>query len=530
MYKKFLLAFVVLFGTLNFFVPNVKAAGTWYDPTYNEWSTRVFDTSNETEIFGERYTYAQVKWIIYSLTAVFSSPEMMACTEPIRTSTVELDGDGFEDFADCIKGVYPEESLIDTASIGAPNLASISSFKSYSQNIANTFTLVPETYAQGVGYTDISPIQTIWATMRGISYSLIIFGVVILAFAVMFRVKISPQAVIGIQTALPKIFITVLAITFSYAIVGLLIDLTYLIFGFFAMVFKSNNLTTHTDIGLFYGLLNNSFIGLFTFLAVTALLLILVLIFAAVGGLASHLPLIGGLLGGIAQVVWVVALVIAVSILVVTVIMFIRIAWITWKAFVTVILLTCFAPLILLTGMMPSDEMGFKGWIQSIVANLMVFPVISVMLLMSHYFFWSFQGEQSIFVKLTDPNLQVGSVYVGQYLKNWMNPFYIPVTSAIGTETSIEFPGIGNVVGIDNASTIGWITAWVILLLTPQAANIIKSLFERKPFGYGPAVTAGAGAMLAPATAVARRSWEMVSGGYEKAWQNRIIERINRRT
>ena len=57
----------LVFILLTFsFVPYVHAqeGGSWYNQSFQEWFTKVND-SPPNEIFGERYTAAQVQWIIY---------------------------------------------------------------------------------------------------------------------------------------------------------------------------------------------------------------------------------------------------------------------------------------------------------------------------------------------------------------------------------------------------------------------------------------------------------------------------------
>src|SRR3990167_2729153 len=60
----------LIFIILSFsFVPLVHAqaeTGMWYKQSFQEWITKV-DDSPENEIFGERYTAAQVQWVIYGL-------------------------------------------------------------------------------------------------------------------------------------------------------------------------------------------------------------------------------------------------------------------------------------------------------------------------------------------------------------------------------------------------------------------------------------------------------------------------------
>src|SRR3972149_10632469 len=66
--KKFFLsffAFLLLIGSyLSLAAKPAAAQGTWFNPSYDEWYLKVND-SPESEIFGERYTAAQVSWVVW---------------------------------------------------------------------------------------------------------------------------------------------------------------------------------------------------------------------------------------------------------------------------------------------------------------------------------------------------------------------------------------------------------------------------------------------------------------------------------
>jgi hypothetical protein len=83
-------------------------------------------------------------------------------------------------------------------------------------------------YAQvGVGFDVFQPVLSLWRAFRNIAYLLYVVVFVIIGFMIMLRRKIDPQTVISIQSALPRLVITLLLITFSYAIAGLVIDFMY---------------------------------------------------------------------------------------------------------------------------------------------------------------------------------------------------------------------------------------------------------------------------------------------------------------
>src|SRR3990167_11023854 len=93
--------------------------------------------------------------------------------------------------------------------------------------------IVPEAYAQGegFGFATLKPIESLWAASRNAAYALMTVAIVILAFLVMFRAKISPQASVTIQSAIPRVIVGLLLITFSFAIAGFVIDLAYVVIG-----------------------------------------------------------------------------------------------------------------------------------------------------------------------------------------------------------------------------------------------------------------------------------------------------------
>ncbi len=88
--------------------------------------------------------------------------------------------------------------------------------------------IVKPALAQGIGFSGLSPLLGLWRGFRNIAYGFLILVMVGIGFAVLFRTKIDPRTVISIQNALPRVIVTLILITFSYAIVGLLIDLMYL--------------------------------------------------------------------------------------------------------------------------------------------------------------------------------------------------------------------------------------------------------------------------------------------------------------
>lgn len=112
----------------------------------------------------------------------------------------------------------------------------------YFQNLAQNFGITKKTYAAqsegGTGFQSLSPLMGIWTAFRNIVYLILVIVFVVIGLAIMLRVKIDPRTVMSIQNQIPKIIVGILAVTFSFAIAGFLIDmmwvLIYLIYGVFS--------------------------------------------------------------------------------------------------------------------------------------------------------------------------------------------------------------------------------------------------------------------------------------------------------
>jgi len=96
-------------------------------------------------------------------------------------------------------------------------------------------------YAQGTGFVGLQPLLPIWRGFRNVIYLLASIIFIVMGIMIMLRIKISPQAVINIQNAIPQLITTLILVTFSYAIAGLLIDLTYLIQGLTISIISSKD-------------------------------------------------------------------------------------------------------------------------------------------------------------------------------------------------------------------------------------------------------------------------------------------------
>ncbi len=90
---------------------------------------------------------------------------------------------------------------------------------------------VKEAYAQTIGGSGnqvLSPIISLWAVSRNISYIIMAIVFVVIGLMVMFRQRVNPQTVITVQAALPGLVIGLILITFSYFFAALIIDFAFI--------------------------------------------------------------------------------------------------------------------------------------------------------------------------------------------------------------------------------------------------------------------------------------------------------------
>jgi len=228
-------------------------------------------------------------------------------------------------------------------------------------------------YAQGTGFLALDPVLKIWKAFRNMAYLAFVIIFVVIGFMIMFRSKVSQQAVISIQLALPQIIITLLLITFSYAIASLMIDLIY--FLIYLLIGAASSFGILSDEGeaakgLFFGsnLLGIAFQSSWAGNAARAVNQAVRELFnESIAGAG-----LGFIANGIAYLIFAIAILISLFKLFFQLLM----------SYVGIIVSTIFAPILLLFNAMPGSQ-SFQKWLKGIFANALVFPVTAMMILIA---------------------------------------------------------------------------------------------------------------------------------------------------
>ncbi len=476
------------------------APGPWYNQQVGQFAGKVFG-GDQNEIFGERYTYAQTSWIFMSVLLTFynfaTQGRLAGCLTTVATGNAQtcfddaktfLSGSGSPSF---LPSSYNNKGGSFFAFVFSEDrpLSGIT----YVRNIGRKFKLIPEAKAQstGFGYTGaltfggaFTSIQDFWTVMRNFAYVIFVVVIIVFAFMIMFRVKISPQVVVTVQSALPKIAITLILVTFSYAIAGLLIDLMYVVIGIFSLIFSqitvagvSANIGTTAALSPagYFDLLTKgpaflgSGSGIFGMLLMYWVNFFVAFIVVGIGGILTGITsgitclnagtfVAQGTLGFIFFILYLIALLVLIIIAVVN---FFRIVWLLARTFLIIILLTVFAPIQLTLGAI-IPGLSFGSWVKSYVSKLAVFVGVGVTFILSLWFLqmaWNVI-QQAFF----------NSVTTGQcpnYPAGWP-----PLMG--GSPQMVAF--------------LFMLASFGVFCMIPSVGNMIESFVSGKAFNFGSAI------------------------------------------
>ena len=321
-------------------------------------------------------------------------------------------------------------------------------------------------YAQGVGFQGLQPILPIWRAFRNVVYILSSVVFIIIGMMIMLRVKISPQAVISIQNAIPQLITSLILVTFSYAIAGLLIDLSNFILSLvLAILFASQGKSLGGNLFLpslfanvpglnnilnpfnFANLSNPSLIQLSQLTVIPAIVTtMLSSVISAIVGIMLTMPLggvgtaVGGTLGLITGSVG--GIIITVVLMVMIVIWIIKFLFGLFKCYATLLFKIILGPLEIGMGAFPNSKLGFSSWITEVIANLAVFPISFLFLIISNLIIvqviWGgFSGSiADIFTgNLTGGGMWTPAILGGEYASTFLRPIGGVAAVAIGVST-----------------------------------------------------------------------------------------------
>lgn len=356
------------------------------------------------------------------------------------------------------KGAAVGMSKMVSALYGAPPISGVHFISTEIQKLNP----VQPAYAQeGIGFDALTPVQRVWTVFRNTAYVGFVIVFVIIGFMIMFRAHISPQAVATVQDSLPRIVIALILVTFSYAIAGLMIDLMFVLLNVAISILAFAGLTPETSNIIFqksiFGIVFGSFHDIFESVSSAVAEIFSQIIPDSGGALHDIIDYTAGNVAG-----FVVGIIAGAAMLFVMFRIFIMLL----MAYVQIILLTMFAPFFFLIQSLPGNN-GARAWFAQMAANTSVFLSVAVMILLAGLL----GGLPSL-----------GGSGASEFTQGQIGQF--PLLS-----------------GVIEVNAIGKLIAFGFILMTPEAAKLVKHFLQVKEFGLG----ASAGATLASGAGLAGR-------------------------
>ncbi len=251
----------------------------------------------------------------------------------------------------------------------------IANTRTYVADVLNSARISTPAYAQGVGFAALDPVLDLWKTFRNVAYMFFVVLFILIGFMIMFRAKISGQTVVTAQQAIPSIIISLILVTFSYAIGGFMIDLMYLfmfmIVGLFGQTFQNNPDIVNYNILEIAGVMMGATTNLGQNINVATQI-----VSSLVGNELSTAVQGLGLAGGITM-----SLVLAIVVLIGTFKLFFELL----KSYASIVISIVTSPVILMMGAIPGKN-PFWPWLWDLLGNLSAFPAVLLVIVLFYEF------------------------------------------------------------------------------------------------------------------------------------------------
>ena len=375
----------------------------------------------------------------------------------------------------------------------------------------HNFGLAKPTYAQvtGIGFEGLRPLLNAWVVFRDVVYLLFVFIFILIGLAIMLRVRIDPRTVMTIQNQIPKIIVSLILVTFSFAIAGFLIDLmwvsVYVIINL--LVQADPNITAaQVTTGIYHpapqfandiltgggwGIHGIAWNGASAIKDIVQQFIRPDSLPSAVsssggggGGIdLNPIDFVGGIIGGaigaigdalgsiVSQLIsWVVGILAYLILIIALLWALLRLWFALLKAYISILIDVIFAPFWIIAGLIPGQQSaGFGGWLRDVAGNLAAFPAAIMMFLLARLFTDNF-----------------GAVTASTGLINVGGSNYVSGTAFVPP-----------LIGSSAESYFGNLIAIGVILVTPGVVDMTKKAFKAPKIDLGPitqAIGVGVGA------------------------------------
>lgn len=284
----------------------------------------------------------------------------------------------------------------------------------------------------------------------------------LIGIAIVFRFKVDPRTVMTVQSAIPKAIVTLVLVTFSFAITGFMIDMMYvLMYLLFELVngiegvhigsLSPTNLIGSTPFGAtgalggIHGLAYHSATGIGDVIDT-----IVTNMFDFGGGISGWISgnIIGNFFNVLASIITFLIIFIAICFAL------FRLWFALLKSYVFILIDAVIGPVWIAGSLIPGSPLTAGSWFRHLLKYLLVFPLTLTMFLL-------------------------GAVFVELF-----------ANSATSTQPFFTPPFIGAPI---NPKHFGSLIGLAIVLMTPEVINMMQSVLKAPENQFQKAISAGAG-------------------------------------
>ncbi|MGI6443776.1 MAG: hypothetical protein ACOX06_02100 [Candidatus Dojkabacteria bacterium] len=212
-------------------------------------------------------------------------------------------------------------------------------------------------YAGGFGDLENTKIAGLWTKTRNIAYLGYVIIMIIVGFMIMFRNKIGGQVMVTVSNSIPRIVVSLILVTFSFGIIGLIIDFGGVVRSIIDSIYfgGESGIDVHNPFFLVGGFLGrNEGTAITSALGIAGIVIMIVKTFNPLGLLLSLMGLVV-----LCVVLWG-----AIKL------------WITLlKSYFGMLINIVTAPLAILFGSLPGNEASLFNVFKSALRNVLAFPL-----------------------------------------------------------------------------------------------------------------------------------------------------------
>jgi hypothetical protein len=231
-------------------------------------------------------------------------------------------------------------------------------------------------YADGFSELEKSGIDNLWSRMRNIAYLMFVLVMIVAGFMIMFRSKLGGQTVVTLGNMIPNVIIALILVTFSFAIVGLVIDFGSLLSRISLDLLYDRipdyYVNTKNPFSIMWGYLSTGQASVWNDIASS---LKDPLSIDSVLNITSYI--VGGAVAGVGGTITLVLVIIIAGIMVFGAIK----VWITLlKSYLGILLNVIIGPIQIAISAIPGQKHMLTNWFLSVLRNVLTFPVVLAML------------------------------------------------------------------------------------------------------------------------------------------------------